>query len=370
MNADKFHLHWGLAMNSENDFNLLIRYRKFLMGFASLWILVNHEWNPIFTVWPFHRIEDLIKTIGFCGVDIFFFLSAVGLYYSIQKNSLFQFYYHRIRRLIVPFLLTAILYSVTRGDWTVELFLRNISGINFFTVNIYSYLWFVPAIVIFYLFFPLYYAFFDRSRNKFIFTLCVLALWLLGTLALRNTMREDLFGFTNRIPVFCTGCLAGYLSRNKKHKFEVGGWILLVLMLVLGLYFSFLTNYRDFPLIVPVPNCCVPNFLMTVSLCFLLPKFVEWSETILGVRHLVKWGVRSLEFFGIFSYELYCVQERIGNFCYPSVSSHFGSFGTNICLFLIIFPTGVCLYLIQKGFWLLFDKMVLFLKNSGAAQIR
>lgn len=351
-------------MNNKNDFNLCIKHRKFLIGFAALWILVYHEWSPILTFDRLRKIEDFIKEIGFCGVDIFFFLSAVGLYYSIQKYSLLQFYFHRIRRLIIPFLFTGVLYAITRGDWTIELYLRNISGINFFTENIYSFLWFVPAIAIFYIIFPLYYAFFSHSRSKPIFTLCILILWLLTTLAVRNIMREDLFGFTNRIPVFCVGCLTGYLSQHSDYKFHKEIWISLILVLILGIYFSYLTNYKDFPLVVPVGNCCIPNFLITISLCFLLSKAIELSEKALGIKLLVKWIVFILEVLSTFSYELYCVQERIGNFCYPFISPHFGSLGTNICLFAVISFAAGCLYFINKLFWKIFDKIALFSEKT------
>ena len=29
---------------AQNDLSLLFKYRKFLMGFAALWILMTHEW--------------------------------------------------------------------------------------------------------------------------------------------------------------------------------------------------------------------------------------------------------------------------------------------------------------------------------------
>ena len=44
------------------------------MGEASLWILIFHEWQPIFnSIWIFKPLEEYIKRIGFCGVDIFYF---------------------------------------------------------------------------------------------------------------------------------------------------------------------------------------------------------------------------------------------------------------------------------------------------------
>lgn len=30
---------------AQNDLSLLFKYRKFLMGFAALWILMTHEWQ-------------------------------------------------------------------------------------------------------------------------------------------------------------------------------------------------------------------------------------------------------------------------------------------------------------------------------------
>ena len=47
-------------MNSESDFGLLLKYRKVLIGFAALWILVNHEWSPILTIDRLRKVEDFI----------------------------------------------------------------------------------------------------------------------------------------------------------------------------------------------------------------------------------------------------------------------------------------------------------------------
>ena len=32
---------------AQNDLSLLFKYRKFLMGFAALWILMTHEWQIV-----------------------------------------------------------------------------------------------------------------------------------------------------------------------------------------------------------------------------------------------------------------------------------------------------------------------------------
>ena len=86
------------AMKKQNDLNLLFKYRKFLMGFAALWILMTHEWQIVTNETSFFFVtENFIKRIGFCGVDIFLLLSGMGLYYSLEKNPVSRFYYNRLK---------------------------------------------------------------------------------------------------------------------------------------------------------------------------------------------------------------------------------------------------------------------------------
>lgn len=60
---------------AQNDLSLLFKYRKFLMGFAALWILMTHEWQIVTNETSFFFVtENFIKRIGFCGVDIFLLL--------------------------------------------------------------------------------------------------------------------------------------------------------------------------------------------------------------------------------------------------------------------------------------------------------
>ncbi len=90
-----------------------------------------------------------------------------------------------------------------------------ITGISFYKTNIYLFLWFVPAVITLYLFTPVFYHFFKKAENKYLFFAGFIELWLLFSLMARNVMREDLYGFTNRIPIFVTGFLIGYLCKEK-----------------------------------------------------------------------------------------------------------------------------------------------------------
>lgn len=99
-----------LPNSLENGFDLLSKYRTAIMGFAALWILFSHVWLRVFYSIPFlSHIEEFIKKIGFCGVDIFLFLSGLGLTFSIKKHSTKDFYYNRIKRILLPFLIISII---------------------------------------------------------------------------------------------------------------------------------------------------------------------------------------------------------------------------------------------------------------------
>ena len=294
---------------SKNGFLLLSKYRVAIMGFAALWILFFHIWEPLLEfpsesgLYLFAFLERFIKRIGYCGVDIFLLLSGSGLTYAIRKESLFTFYVRRLRRTLPPFLLVAVLRCFFE-KWTVFDFLGNISGYNFYAKHIYSFLWFVPAIITFYIFFPLYYKLFSKVKYKWLLTAGVIAIWAVITFLIRGTMRIDLFAFTNRIPIFVTGIFVGYLTQNYK-EIVIKQESILIFILGIGLYLSYLYNYGEINIFVPQDT--LPNYLIAISLPFLLAKLLDVIE-----RHIKLIGknlVAFLGFFGAISLELYCFQD-------------------------------------------------------------
>lgn len=347
-------------MKEGNDgFLLLHRYRGAVMGFAALWILVFHEWLPVFGNYPkLAWIENFIQRIGFCGVDIFLFLSGIGMVYSIEKSERISvFYYKRIKRIVFPFLLVALIRWRFDG-WTAAEFLKNILGVNFFRVDIYTYLWFVPMIMIFYLLFPPYYRFFKKASNQFIFTGCVLTIWLIWSLKVRMTLRIDMFGMTNRIPIFVIGILAGWAARNKKVIFDKLTWGFLVLVLVLGLYLSYLTGYLGLYILVPVSDCCVPNILLACSLSFLIPG-VLYQLCEKSPFKIAGWVISYiLSFYGMFTLEFYCIQEWLGGRIIQRMRDGHRRIVVNAAVFVLITVTAFVIRWLSGHFWMLMERIV------------
>lgn len=347
-----------------NGFLLQSHYRSALMGFAALWIYIFHEWQTVSgehlrALW----VETFVTRIGFCGVDIFLFLSGIGITYSIVKSkNIFVFYGKRLRRIILPFVVAALFYYKPYG-WTPAVFWQNILCIRFYRVSMYAFLWFVPAILTFYFFSPLYYHFFIRSSGKIRFTLCALIVWLAGSLYAADKMRFDLFGFTNRIPVFIIGILAGWLAQKGHVVFDRLTWTLLTLMFFLGLYLSYLSIYQDMYILVPESNCCVPNLLMAISLSFLLPRFLFMLDKKKCLRFFGKGLIRLFSFFGMFTLELYCIQELLGDLILPRIAGRYSNLTVNVILFAAVVAAALAMYYLFKYFWIFVEWTVKKLYN-------
>lgn len=337
--------------------NLLSRYRGAVMGLAALWILMFHEWQALFAGGTAAaEVEYFIKRIGFCGVDIFLFLSGIGLTFAIGKTNLPTFYYRRLKRIILPFLTMGILRCVLE-KWPMDTFWKNITGYNFYAKSMYSFLWFVPAIVTLYLVFPLFYKFFTQSRKPVLFLLLSLEVWFICSLAVRETMRGDLYGFTNRIPIFLIGVCIGWMTKNRKVAFTWTTWCMLIVTFILGLYLAYLTNYKGLYLLVPTSNCCMPNALIAVSFPFLLAKLLDILCK--KVSPLGKGLTKVLGFFGTFSLEFYCVQEWFSGKLIPILKENqMTPLLINLIILLSVTAISFCAHFIFTQFWKLVDMLV------------
>ena len=342
-----------------NGFQILSKYRSAIMGIAAVWIFVFHEWiqltdNQDTGIHIINFLERYIKAIGFCGVDIFLMLSGIGLTFAIGKGSLLSFYYRRIKRILLPFLAIAVI-RWRLEHWETKYFIGNITGWRFYTENMYTFLWFVPAIITLYLLFPLYYKLFLAVKNKIFFTVGAIEIWLLITLLVRDHMRNDLFGFTNRIPVFIIGILFGWMTQNKKEiVFTVQTWLTILITAILGLYLAYIANFYGYGLIVPVSNCCIPNCLIAISLPFLIAKALYFLEQ--KIKQLGNLLFRILAFFGGFSLEFYCLQEWYGGRVIPSMRDNgWTNFGIDIMLFLQVTLISFVASIVFKYFWKLVE---------------
>ena len=144
------------------SFSSLSKYRAQLMGVATLMIIMCHA-NPYGVQLP--RVLSRIFSYGNIGVDIFLFVSGVGLTYSLDKvkfanfEELWQWYRRRYVRILLPYLLISLTilplktWLDTDGNWLRML--CDVTTLPFWTHHRSA--WFVALLIPLYLLTPLFY---------------------------------------------------------------------------------------------------------------------------------------------------------------------------------------------------------------------
>ena len=124
-------------------------YRFELMGWSIVWILMLH--------FGFYALKPLgfVAQYGYAGVDIFFFVSGFGLFFSLDnKPSLLAFYRKRLVRIFPAYYIVGAFASFLLFHDNIWQYLFRYTTIGFWTGGLY-YEWYVPSILLLYLFAPL-----------------------------------------------------------------------------------------------------------------------------------------------------------------------------------------------------------------------
>lgn len=258
------------------------------MALAIIGVVFSHS-NHDFG-WSFF---NRLTAIGYGGVDIFFFLSGFGLFYSsLKKTSAIQFYKKRILRILPAYLLVMLIKDLCAHTLSFSFFLEA-STLGFWLPWLHwpYFAWFIPSIMMFYLVFPLFIKFFHR--HPIYATLAGILLGCLLSTIYTYTFTfvypkayNALMLFTSRIPIFCIGVFLGYLTSNKSKEilakrimivsiplFAIGFFTLNVLMD----HYDYVTlrNYGllYYPFILIVPGFCIlAGWIMSLQW---LPDFIR-----------------------------------------------------------------------------------------------
>lgn len=195
----------------KNHFFLLSKHRPELMGFAIICVCIFHI-NIDFA----NPILNTFKSLGYSGVDIFFFVSGYGLYYSFMRdNNLQSFYKKRIYRIIPTYWILILIFHLLQKNYSITNLLLHFSTIGFWIpIFPHSYFdWYVPSLLAFYFIFPFYMKYFEKKKEKALVQAILIGFSL--TLILILLQKGSIILFTSRIPIFFIGTFFGYLSQKK-----------------------------------------------------------------------------------------------------------------------------------------------------------
>lgn len=249
-----------------------MKNKKTIMAFSALQILFFHLW---ICMWRGNVIETFFKQTAYLGVDIFFFLSAFSLG-NRQIKDYFSFLLARFQTVYAKFFLFAVV-AFFYSKWTIRYFLEVISGGNLIKNGGGAFLWFLPAIMAFYILFPLFQK--ADMKNRWLTLMAVVVLWLgLALVLSQNKKFAPFYIYWNRIPIFLLGYYSSKLTLWDKKKIRIPlGIFLTVTGYILVYFFAYKSKLQ-----VPVKDMfylmVIPASLGLILLVGLIPEFrvIRW----------------------------------------------------------------------------------------------
>lgn len=279
----------------------LSRYRGELMGAAMLFIMLFHM--PLARSSAFYGLHRM----GSIGVDMFLFLSGVGLWYSWTKRpELYHFWAKRAVRIYPIWLFVAGFHYI--GQYIQEVgYSSNIAelignlAINW-TFWLYGDLafWFVPAILALYVLAP-FYMMLIRQHPIYQWLPVLMLVWCFAVEYVPD-LRKEFFRmaiFWQRMPIFFLGINMAETIRNKKSVEQAGWWFFVLLFVsstAAAIYFE-QTCHGRMPLLV-IRLLYIP---MTITGMLLLARLFAVCPN---------WLNCGLRFVGTISLECYLIHEE------------------------------------------------------------
>lgn len=274
------------------------RYRGELMGAAILFIILFHI--------PLPRSDMFfgLRRCGNIGVDMFLFLSGIGLWYSwLKQPSFSSFYKRRLLRIFPTWLVISSIYYLQRFDFETGDYLDLVLDITInwgFWLHDELSFWYIPAIMMLYLWAPLYMRLIQRHPSYrwlpvLMVCWCVMVQWVTPV----HQAVGHIEIFWSRVPVFFIGINCGELVRRGLRMEPASRWLVMVTFLMTATACIWLEQMRHgrFPLFAE-RMIYIP---LTVTLILLLTDLF---------RCMPGWCHRVFIFLGSLSLEIYLIHNH------------------------------------------------------------
>ena len=325
-------------MHIKDYMSAVSRWRSHIMGFCTLAVIVYHS-ELRFSSGPLSYLTNLLWEI-----DIFFFLTGMGVYHSLCRDSrVLPYYKRRFMRIYPHYLPVIILYFLpvfilyTDGSnlaLRMKEFIGNVTMLGWFLKLDNQFNWYVPAVMVFYLVSPLVVYLVRRCEGR--------ALPMAGLLALLCLVQPLFFGSGKLIAIsraiaFVMGIAASALAeRGAKLKMSVP---VMLLLFVVGNLINYYVNTLPVELSMHYGICWYPAVLVVPGMLFMLCWFYDKC----GKIPALGWINRMFELMGRYSLEGYLVNVLIYDViarCRIEIGSNF-----NWCL---VMP-GICVLSVLYG---------------------
>ena len=276
--------------------------RTIFMGIAIIWIMIYHI-PALASLFP-QPLFFLIKT-GYAGVDIFLFLSSYGLYYSLKKDpSITRFYKKRFIRIFPTYFFAIIFFGLCNQLEITEI-LKSLLLVGFYipTLRWNSFDWYIPALIILYIIFPLIYKHIKGICKYFIFIFItnILLTFYISDFLIKNELNTSIILFLTRIPIFILGAIYAHYENdiNKKIPTKTN-----IFLLIIGIVLLYNINYFN--------DDNIKRYgLLFYPLILIVPSFLTIINKIPFQKYILLCS--KLSFCGKYSLELYLIHWNLYN---------------------------------------------------------
>ena len=194
----------------------LLKHRNAIYGALAIWIILFHINRRLGEPVQVPVLSQAL-TCGNMAVDVFMFFSGCCLFLSMKRKSdIKNFYKRRILRLLPAYFMITVPYWLWRSLIEVPLphggfhfvrFFADLSSATFWLSGI-EIAWFVDAIFVFYLLFPLIFKVVNQGDGRSI--LLLLAVYAANIIAIEYIPLYDRSSIAwTRLPIFIFGTIAG-----------------------------------------------------------------------------------------------------------------------------------------------------------------
>lgn len=321
------------------------RFRAEHMGAAMLMIILFHVALP--------RTDDFygLRRMGNLGVDIFLFLSGIGLWFSMKNSpspsqggvpfivSWAKFYWRRLKRIYPAWLIIACLYYIPKDilsrpfawDNVVEAAGDILINWDFWLHDELTF-WYIPATMMLYIFaFPYFHLISRHPIYQWLVVVMVMWCVLVQYITPIHQAVGHIEIFWSRVPIFFLGINMGEAVRQR-HTLDGQSiwmiWIMFVMTLGSGIWLEQELHGR-FPLFLE-RMLYIP---LTVTTVLLLNRVF---------RRTPQWFNKSFAWIGGISLEAYLI--HIEFVLKPIEQYHLGYWPTFLLTVLITLPLAFILH--------------------------
>ena len=321
-------------MNKKWNLYNISETRSILMGFATIIVAFFHCYSYHFEkIIPNSLIANLLNFLrlrGNVGVDIFLFISAIGLYFSFTKDSNIKYFYKkRISRILPSILIVAIIYYLIEKVNFIT-FIKGITLTSLYFDGDRTF-WYFSLIIILYMLYPLFHKIINKKNLLGLLELLLLT--IIPTILLMKynyLLYQKIEIAITRIPIFLLGI---YIGKNIYLKKEIPAYYILIFtfLFILCNILLYLININPYIIVRYIYG------IIGLSLVFIISYLHTFIKINICDNFLI--------FIGKYSMEIYLIFEKL---CLYIKKIKILPINNNFIFYLIMFIITIILSYILK----------------------